>query len=358
MKLMLVDDDEDNLILMRKALTRAGYTKVITLSDPLEASAVFCREQPDMVILDYRMPPVDGFYVLREIRANQRMTHHVPVIMLTAGATEETKQRALEAGVTDFLNKDFDFTELILRIRNALHTHLLNRQLQRQNELLEETVRVRTMQIHQAHRDALAKLAIAAEFRDDQTGEHTRRVGYLASRIAEAMGMPRAFVEDIRVAAPLHDVGKIGIPDDILLKAGPLTNDEYEKVKAHARIGERILGGSEEPIIEMARDIALTHHERWDGNGYPNRYDGEAIPISGRIVAVADAYDAITNDRHYKKALAREAAVTEIQACSGRHFDPSVVEAFMEVIAQRQEVLVEDPEELAIRGVPQYLLFE
>jgi len=355
-KLLVVDDTEDNLILMRKALMRAGYLHVVTITNPLEAAEAFRREQPDMVLLDYRMPPVDGFYVLRELRAIDRSPIQVPAIMLTAGASEEVKQRALQAGFTDFLNKDFDFTELILRIRNALHIYQLNRQLLRHNELLEETVRLRTLQIHQAHRDTLAKLAIAAEFRDDETGEHTRRVGYIAAQIAETLGLPKAFVDDIRMAAPLHDVGKIGIPDVILQKPAALTPEEYMKVREHAQIGEQILRGSDEPIVEMARHVALTHHEKWDGTGYPAGIAGEEIPISGRIVALADAFDAMTNDRHYRKAISVERAVEELKACSGSHFDPTVVEAFIHVVERGCHV-EDQSQERVLRGIPQYRLF-
>jgi putative two-component system response regulator len=228
--------------------------------------------------------------------------------------------------------------------------------LQRHNERLEETVRLRTLQIHQAHRDALAKLAIASEFRDDDTGEHTKRVGSIAAQIARIMGLPKSFVDDIRVAAPLHDVGKIGIPDVILQKPSALTAEEYARVREHAKIGEQILRGADEPIVEMACDVALTHHERWDGGGYPAGLAGEDIPISGRIVAVADAFDAMTNDRHYRKAISVEMAVVELKACSGSHFDPTVVEAFVHIIDRGLQV---DPEPNGRRAasVPQYRLF-
>ncbi len=355
-KLLVVDDTEDNLILMRKALMRAGYLQVVTVTNPLEAAEVFRREQPDMVLVDYRMPPVDGFYVLREIRAYDSSAIPVPAIMLTAGASEEVKQRALQAGFTDFLNKDFDFTELILRIRNALHIYQLNRQLLKNNELLEETVRVRTLQIHQAHRDTLAKLAIAAEFRDDETGEHTRRVGYVAAQIAMTLGLPKSFIDDIRMAAPLHDVGKIGIPDMILQKPAALTREEYLKVREHAQIGAQILRGSDEPIVEMARSVALTHHEKWDGTGYPHGLSGEQIPISGRIVALADAFDAMTNDRHYRKAISVDLAVSELRACSGTHFDPAVVEAFI-IVVEKGLHIADETEGRAPVPFPQFRLF-
>jgi len=355
-KLFVLDDTDDNLVLIKKALTRAGYTQVITASDPMQAAELFKRERPDMVLLDYRMPPVDGFYVLKQIREIENSPIPVPAIMLTAGASEEVKQRALQAGFTDFLNKDFDFTELILRIRNALNAYALNKQLLRNNEELEEMVRVRTHQIHQAHRDTLSKLAIAAEFRDDATGEHTRRVGSMSARIASIMGLPRLFVEEIRMAAPLHDVGKIGIPDSILLKPSSLTDEEYEKVREHPLIGERILHGSEEPMLHMACEVALTHHERWDGMGYPTGLAGEDIPVSGRIVAVADAYDAMTNDRHYRAACSSEQAVVELRVCSGRQFDPAVVEALTHIV---ENGLLAEPNALAsAASVPQARLFQ
>ena len=216
------------------------------------------------------------------------------------------------------------------------------------------------MQIHQAHRDALAKLAIAAEFRDDDTGEHTRRVGNIAARIAQVMGLPKSFVDDIRMAAPLHDVGKIGIPDMILQKPAALTAEEYEKVRErHAVIGEQIPARFRRAHLWRwpPGDVALTHHEKWNGSGYPAGLVGEEIPISGRIVAVADAFDAMTNDRHYRKAIPIDKAVVELKACAGSHFDPAVVEAFVHIVENGVQTEDSRGDLTRSESIPQYQLF-
>lgn len=342
-RILLIDDDEDNLDLLEMLLRQAGARDVRTLSDPLQAGEVYDEFMPDLVILDLRMPPVDGFYVLKKFREldSESRFRFVPVIMLTGDASATAKQRALEEGVSDFLSKNYDETELLLRVRNVLRTRQLYRQVQKQKNWLEETVRIRTRQLFAARREVLERLALASEFRDDQTGEHTRRVGQLSAQIAQRMGEESTFVESIGAAALLHDLGKIGIPDNILLKMGPLTPEEYELMKQHTVIGASILAECYEPVMRMAQEIALTHHERWDGSGYPNGLAGEAIPVSGRIVAVADAYDAMTNDRPYRRASSIDQAAREIVACMGRQFDPRVVVAFLEAM------FAEDPAKLA-----------
>ena len=210
--------------------------------------------------------------------------------------------------------------------RKVRHLHL---QVQAQNAVLEERVRERTRELEEAHVEMLDRLAVAAEFRDDDTGQHIRRVGQMSAILARDLGLPRDQVELIRRAAPLHDVGKIGIPDRILLKPGKLTPEEFEVIKTHATIGARILSGGRFPLLKLAEEIALTHHERWDGTGYPHGLKGEAIPLSGRIVALADAFDALTAPRSYRKTRSVEEAVVTIQRAAGTQFDPRVVDTFM-----------------------------
>ncbi|MGH2371927.1 MAG: HD domain-containing phosphohydrolase, partial [bacterium] len=237
-------------------------------------------------------------------------------------------QRALAGGAKDFLTKPVDATEVVLRIRNLLETRMLHLQLQDQNEILEEKVLDRTRELEQAQIEILERLALAAEYRDDDTGQHTYRVGETSGHIARALVLPDAQVELIRRAAPLHDVGKIGIPDNILLKPGKLTPDEFEVMKTHTTIGVRILSGSKFPLLQLAREIALAHHERWDGAGFPEGLTGEAIPLEARIVAVADAYDAMTSNRPYRKALSREEAWGILWDGAGTQWDEHIVEAF------------------------------
>lgn len=331
-RMLLVDDDEDNLALLELSLRGAGAKHVVTVSNPLEAADVYREFSPDLAILDLRMPPVDGFYVMDQFRSIDGPERMVPIIMLTGDATAATKQKALEAGVADFLHKNFDMAELLLRVRNVLRMQQLYRQVQRQKMWLEETVRIRTRQLFAARREVLERLAMAAEFRDDQTGEHTRRVGQLSAQIAQHLDQDLGFVESIGAAALLHDIGKIGIPDSILLKRGPLTPEEYSIMKEHTLIGASILADCTEPVMRMAREIALTHHERWDGNGYPNGISSEEIPICGRIVSVADAFDAMITERPYKKPMAVEDAINEIVSKQAKQFDPKVVAAFLTVM--------------------------
>lgn len=341
-RVLCVDDDVDNLALLEFALRDAGAQHIKCISNPLTAAEVYRNFEPDLVILDLRMPPIDGFVVMEQFRQIDQIDRFIPVIMLTGDASSSAKRHALEAGVADFLSKDFDISELLLRVRNVLRTQNLYRQVQRQKGWLEETVRIRTRQLFAARREVLERLALAAEFRDDQTGEHTRRVGQLSAQIAQRMDQDSAFVESIGAAALLHDLGKIGIPDEILLKPGPLDNFEYDLMKEHTRIGARILSDCSEPVMRMAQEIALTHHEWWNGKGYPSRLSGTDIPLSGRIVAVADAFDAMTSKRPYKDPLPVDAAINEIITCQGNQFDPSVVTAFVEVVFRNEaEILLE-----------------
>ena len=331
-RILLVDDDEDNLVLLDSALRKAGARHTSCVSDPFAAAANYREFRPDVVLLDLRMPPLDGFVLMQKFREIDGDVRYVPIIMLTGDVTPAVKEKALEAGVADFLRKDFDMAEMLLRVRNVVRTQQLYRQVQRQKSWLEETVRVRTRQLQAARREVLERLALAAEFRDDQTGEHTRRVGQLSAMIAGALGEDSSFVDAIGTAALLHDLGKIGVPDPILLKKGPLTDEERDVMREHTTIGAAILNDCTEPVMRMARQIALTHHEWWNGAGYPRGLREAEIPLEGRIVSVADAFDAMTSDRPYRKAISAEAAIAELEKHSGTQFDPQVVRSFRHVI--------------------------
>ncbi len=328
-RILIVDDQDPNLRLLEAILRRAGYTNLRCLADSREVLAQFVEFQPDLILLDLHMPHQDGFVVLGGLRRLIPPGSYLPVLVLTADITAEAKQRALSGGAKDFLTKPFDPTEVVLRSQNLLETRFLHLELQDQNRVLEERVRERTQQLEEAHHEVLERLAVAAEFRDDETGQHIKRVGQMSAVLARNLGLPQDQVELIERAAPLHDVGKIGIPDHILRKPGPLTPEEFEVIKAHATIGARILSGGRFPLLRMAEEIALTHHERWDGMGYPQGLTGEAIPLSGRIVALADAFDAIISLRPYKGAQRIEEAIRAIAAGAGAQFDPRVVDAFL-----------------------------
>ncbi|RYF42894.1 MAG: HD domain-containing protein, partial [Cytophagaceae bacterium] len=297
-------------------------------TNPYEVSSLVTAFQPDIILLDLMMPGMDGFEVMEQMKPLVGPDDFLPILVLTADTTEQAKRRALMLGATDFLTKPFDATELSLRLHNLLSRRFLHRRLQDQNHFLDQQVQERTEQLAQAEINTAECLAMAAEYRDDDTGQHTKRVGYTAARLACQLGLEDAEVALLERAAPLHDIGKIGIPDHVLLKPGKLTSEEFAVVKTHTSIGAAILARHHTPLLQLAAKIALTHHERWDGGGYPQGLVGEEIPIAGRIVAVADVFDALTHDRPYKKAWPVEVAVAEIENGAGTQFDPHIVQAF------------------------------
>lgn len=332
-KVLIVDDESVNVSVLERLLKRSGYDQVRTTTDAREARSLFEAYEPDVVLLDLHMPHKDGFEVMEELARVIPADRYVPILVLTGDRAPEVRQRALAAGAKDFLTKPFEPTEVVLRIKNLLETRFLHRQLELENQSLEAKIRDRTRALADAQEEILRRLATAAEFRDDETGQHAERVGVLSALVAMTVGLPFEEVSVIRRAAPLHDVGKIGIPDAILMKPGPLTSAEFEVMKTHTTIGARMLSGTHYPLLKTARQIALHHHEQWDGSGYAG-LRGEEIPLVGRVVAVADVFDSLTHERPYKRALSVEESVEEIAACRGSHFDPQVVDAFMEVVAR------------------------
>jgi putative two-component system response regulator len=332
-RILIVDDELINLTLLQHVLRSAGYAEFRTLQDPREAVACTVDWAPDIVLLDLSMPYLDGYAVLERLRVVIPPTSYLPVLVLTADATDEAKKRALTLGAKDFLTKPFDHTEVLLRIGNLLDTRTLHRRLQGHNEQLEARVRQRTAELEEARLEILVRLAAAAEYRDDDTHQHTQRVGDISAALGRELGFSDADAETIRLAAPLHDLGKIGIPDNILLKPGSLTREEFAEIRRHTEIGARILAGSRFAILQMGEVIARTHHERWDGGGY-HGIKGEDIPLPSRIVAVADVFDALTHVRPYKHAWPRDEALAYIRDESGGHFDPLVVAAFLVLEAE------------------------
>lgn len=323
LRLIVVDDEPANVAILRRLLGRAGFENVVTTTDPRDVPRLCAEHPPDLVLLDFNMPHLDGVELLGLLRSTMGEDSHVPMIMLTGDMSAETRQRALEAGAVDFLTKPFDNLEVVLRMRNHLEVRSLYVHM-------EKLVQARTRQLEQTYQEMLQRLAQAAEFRDDETGQHTRRVGEYSARIAAQLELGGDEVEMIRQAAPLHDVGKIAIPDAILLSEDRLTSEEMAVMRTHTTIGARILSQGSSNLLWMAERIALTHHERWDGTGYPQGLAGDAIPIEGRIVALADCFDALSHDRRYRPAWPREKVLEEIAAQSGRQFDPRIVNAFVE----------------------------
>ncbi len=331
-KVLIVDDQEHNISLLERILGRAGFTELYSTADPHRIEQLLTEIEPDIILLDLHMPGMDGLQAVRLIREQVGQDHYLPVLMLTADNTPKAKQEGLQAGVNDFLTKPYDRTEVVLRIHNLLRTRYLHIQLQEHNASLEQRVLERTEQLFQAKLEILQLLGRASEFRDDMTGNHTQRVGLLSEQIASKLGLPQSQIDLIQMAAPLHDIGKIGMPDHILLKPGRFEPAEFEQMKQHTTIGAQILKDSSFDVLRLAEIISLSHHEKWDGTGYPNGLKGEQIPIEARIVALADFYDALTHERPYKQAWTSEEAIAEVKRQIGVHFDPRVVEAFLAVV--------------------------
>lgn len=327
--IVIVDDDDRVARFLSQIVERDGYEDVHTVGDPERLPALIRELDPDLVLLDLHMPHIDGFQLLDRIRATVEEGWYLPVLVITGDPRSTSRNRALELGASDFLTKPIDRVEGLLRIRNLLERRFLHLELQQHKARLEERVAERTRDLENAQVEILERLAMLSDFHDNATGEHTRRVSKLAALFARQLGLPEDEVALIAKAALLHDVGKVAIPEAIRLKAGRLTPDEFARMIPHTTIGARVLSGSRFPILQKAEEIALTHHERWDGDGYPHGLTGEDIPLAGRIVAVADTFDALLNERSYKDAWSVEAAVDEIEGERGRQFDPRVVDTLV-----------------------------
>ena len=337
-RILVVDDEDTNLRLLRRILEREGYTSVRTTADGNDVEQIVDEFDPHLLLLDLHMPQPDGFELLRRLAPYCLGAGQLPVLILTGDDSPTAKRTALSLGARDFLAKPFDATEAMLRIRNLLETKFLQSELQDHNALLETRVEERTSELQQSQIETLERLARTAEIRDDETGRHTQRVGELSGSIARALGFNDHAVELMRRAAPLHDLGKIGIPDAILLKPGRLSHEEMAVMRQHTVIGAKILSGGRSEVMMMAERIALSHHERWDGAGYPTCVAGDAIPIEARIVAVADCVDALTHNRPYRQAWPLAAVFEEVRRSTGSHFDPAVVTALLEVDSQKKIV--------------------
>lgn len=332
--ILILDDQVLNIRVLERIITKAGYCRVVTSTDARYVVDLYHAFKPDMLLLDLHMPHVDGYTVLQQIAALVPHDEYLPVLVLSGDISASAKRRALELGAKDFLPKPIDAVEVLLRIKNLLETRYLYCRLKEQNMELERKVEERTAALEAAQMETLERLARAAEYRDDDTGQHTQRVGTMVARLAQCFDMSPVEIERLRWAAPLHDLGKIGIPDSILLKPGKLDPPEFDVIKKHTHIGAGILAGSQSARLSLAELIALTHHERWDGFGYPHGLRGAAIPIEGRLVAVADVFDALTHARPYKPAWPLNDALREITRQREQQFDPLAVDALLSIINQ------------------------
>lgn len=332
-KLLVVDDNQANVDLLEMVLSFAGFTSIDTTTDPTVVPDQQRTNRYDLILSDLRMPILDGFGLLRILR-EEYCTAELPILVITAQTDSESRLKALELGATDFLHKPFDQSEVLNRVVNMLTTrHLYKLQVDANIEL-ERKVMERTRELHEITCYVITSLGRAAEFRDNETGLHVVRMSNYCALMARAMGCDEGYTEMLRQASTMHDVGKIGIPDGILLKPARLTHDEFQIMQEHPVIGGKIIGEHSSGMLAMARVIALTHHEKWDGSGYPAGLKAEDIPIEGRIVAICDVFDALTSERPYKKAWSVEETILHMQKSAGTHFDPTLINVFCSIIDQ------------------------
>jgi putative two-component system response regulator len=327
---LVVDDDESIRLFLKRQMERDGY-RVAMAENGADAIEKVNHEAPDLVLLDAMMPGIDGFRVLEILKASEA-SRTIPVIMVTALQDQASRMRALTAGAEEFLTKPIDRNEVSLRVRNMLLLKQYSNLLAHENRLLGEMVEERSRKVLASYRETIATLSRAVAYKDEITGAHVRRISFYTAELASAMGMDATFCETIHYASPMHDIGKMAIPDAILLKPGPLTAEEWAIMKTHTTLGARLLGKGDSPYLQMGAEIALSHHERWDGTGYPAGLKGELIPVSARIMNICDQYDALRSERPYKAAFSHQTAVAVLSGgddkTSPDHFDPEMLVAF------------------------------
>ena len=341
-KILVVDDEPNNVTLLRVLLEKMGHQPV-GAENAIQALKILDRSF-DLVLSDVMMPEMDGFTFVEAIRQNPE-TQELPVIMVTTLSEKQDRLRAVEAGANDFITKPIDYLELRVRVDSLLRLKANQDENRRYQEELAQMVAQRTEELHTAlaalknsSYDVIHILSTAAEFKDDETSAHIRRMSLYSSLIAAKLKLSSKQEELILYASPMHDVGKIGIPDSILMKPGKLDAQEWEIMKKHPEFGAEILSGSDSELIDRAREIALSHHEKWDGSGYPAGLAGDNIPLGGRICAVADVFDALTTRRVYKEAFSIQKSVGIMQEGRGRHFDPKVLDAFLDNLDEALEI--------------------
>lgn len=329
-QVVVIDNTTTNLDLLESSLRTLGIQQIKSFTNSA-AGLLWLQHNPwDLLLLDLNMPAPDGFDILKAF--STRDISCAPILIATTLNEAQERRRALQLGANDCIYTPVDVPELLLRVRTNLNLSLANQSLKAERKLLEQRVQERAQQLAETHKATLRSLCRAAQYRDNETGNHILRIGELAALLAKASGQSAEWVESIRQAAPMHDIGKIAIPDQILNKSSRLTEAERQIMNTHARIGYEILHDFQHaPLMAMAAEIALNHHEKWNGNGYPNGLAGEAIPLAARIVALCDVYDALRSVRPYKKPWPLEETWSFIQEQSGHHFDPKLVRVMLDI---------------------------
>ncbi|UQB41737.1 response regulator [Thiomicrospira microaerophila] len=331
--IFIIDDEPANLKLLDKVLGSQGYLYRVLIQDPRDVLPLYHENRPDLILLDINMPYLDGYQVMEQLAALDDPLLP-PIVILTAQKAQDYLLRALDAGARDYINKPFDRNELLMRVRNLLEAQFAHLMLYDQKATLEDLVEQRTRELHRTRLQIVQRLGKAAEYRDEETGSHILRMSHICAFLAKKIGWTDQQCDLILNASPMHDIGKIGVPDAVLKKPGGLDDGEWELMSAHAIIGAKLLEGDDSDLLAMAKEIALTHHEKWDGSGYPYGLEGEQIPMSGRIAALADVFDALLSERPYKKAWSLEQVVAFLNENKAKHFDPRLVDVFIENIAE------------------------
>ena len=336
MLVMIVDDSRSSLLQLQNLTMQAADVRTAVFTDPQAALAAASKQKYGVIIVDHIMPKMDGITLIRHLRA---LDHHdqIPIVMFTATTDVSVRLDALKAGATDFLSKSHDAIELKVKIRNLVRLAEAMQKVDDHVACLAREVEAATRSLLAREEEMIFRLSKAVEYRDNDTGDHTVRVARYSKLICEELGLPPDECRAIYLASPLHDLGKVAIPDSILLKPGRLDETETNTIRTHTQIGERILGDSTSDLMRLAAEIAGNHHERWDGQGYPRGLSGEAIPLCARIVAVADVFDALTTRRPYKQAMSFDEAMACLERERGRHFDPACLDAFVSAVTRERQ---------------------